>query len=152
MQKEYYVRLLSMEKLVYMLTSLWWSGYLLCIIHNEPSMADHLSMVSSVRDFPTEHTFLLAHIQRASRTCVFPRSLTVLNINVGIISEAPKELRNAGPAVIGEICVFPSGKTIVKINLVLSRETALCLKAYAFIQAGETACIICIPTESELFG
>lgn len=94
---------------------------------------------------------LLAHIQRALCTCLFPGSLTVLNINVGIISEAPKELWNAGPAVIGGICVFPSGKTIVKINLVLSREPPLCLKAYDFIQAGETTCT-CALIESKLFG
>lgn len=48
-------------------------------------------------------------------------------------------------------CVFPSGKTIVKIYLAPSRETARCLKAYDFIQAGETACS-CVPIESELFG
>lgn len=124
----------------------------LCIIHNRPTMADHLSMVPShlhSRLLNRAH-ILLAHRRRASCTCVFPRSLTVLNINVGIISEASRELRNADPAVIGEICVFPSGKTIVKINLVLSRETALCLKAYSLIQAEETVCI-CIPIESELF-
>lgn len=153
----HYLCLLSMGKLVYMLTSLCWSGYLgvlpfALFTMNRPRRT-HLSTVPSHLGsrLLSSADILLAGIQRASCTCVFSRSLTVLNINVGIISEAPKELRNAGPAVIGEICVFPSGKTIVKINLVSSRETALCLKAYAFIQAGETAWI-CVPIESELFG
>lgn len=90
-------------------SSIWplYAGVLLlCIIHNETAMADHLSMVPSRlhwRLLNRAH-ILLAHIQRASCTCVFPRSLAVLNINVGIISEAPKELRNAGPAVNGEMC------------------------------------------------
>lgn len=68
---------------------------------------------------------------------MLPRSPAALNINVGIISEAPAELRNADPAVVGEVCVFPSGGTIVKINLLSSWETALCLKA--FIRAEEDA-------------
>lgn len=90
---------------------------------------------TSIRDFLNKARILLAHIQRASCTCVLPRSLTALNINVSIISEAPAELRNADPAVVREVCVFPSGRTIVKINLLSSWETALCLKA--FIQAEE---------------
>lgn len=57
---------------------------------------------------------LLAHIQRAQCTCVFPRSLTVLNINVGIISEAPKELRNAALQSLVRCVFFPVARRLSK--------------------------------------